>query len=75
MHREKMPPNAYETLFSKHRSAAVPSLWPWQTEILQQYTTVDGDAAVELPTGAGKTLIGLLAGEQLRLEGVDPSPT
>jgi hypothetical protein len=49
-----MLPNAYETLFSNHRSAAVPSLWPWQTEILQQYTAVEGDTAVELPTGAAR---------------------
>src|SRR5262249_8690184 len=47
-------------------SAAVPSLWPWQSEVLGAYATLDGDAAVELPTGTGKTLVGLLAGEHFR---------
>jgi hypothetical protein len=44
----------------------VPSLWPWQTEVLAAYAGLDGDAAVELPTGTGKTLVGLLAGEHFR---------
>jgi len=58
--------NPYETLFAKHRSARVPTLWGWQSDVLSTYATVDGDAAVELPTGTGKTLIGLLAGEHFR---------
>jgi hypothetical protein len=58
--------NPYEALFARHRSAAVPSLWPWQSEVLAAYAGVDGDAAVELPTGTGKTLVGLLAGEHFR---------
>src|SRR6266511_974443 len=58
--------NVYEALFARHRSAAVPSLWGWQTEVLAAYADVSGDAAVELPTGTGKTLIGLLAGEEFR---------
>ena len=56
----------YAELFARHRSAAIPSLWPWQSEVLAAYGEVPGDAAVELPTGTGKTLIGLLAGEQFR---------
>ena len=56
----------YAELFARHRSAAIPSLWPWQDEVLAAYGRVDGDAAVELPTGTGKTLIGLLAGELFR---------
>ena len=64
-----MSASDYEELFAKHRSIAVPSLWGWQTEVLAAYAEVEGDAAVELPTGAGKTLIGLLAGEQFRDSG------
>ncbi len=41
-------------------------LWGWQSEVMAAYATVGGDAAVELPTGTGKTLIGLLAGEHFR---------
>jgi superfamily II DNA or RNA helicase len=33
---------------------------------LSAYAQVPGDAAVELPTGTGKTLVGLLAGERFR---------
>jgi Helicase C-terminal domain len=58
--------NPYEALFARHRSAAIPALWAWQSEILGSYADVSGDAAVELPTGTGKTLIGLLAGELFR---------
>lgn len=61
-----MSTNSYELLFAQHRSAAVPNLWPWQSEVLGAYTATNGDAAVELPTGTGKTLIGLLAGEHFR---------
>jgi hypothetical protein len=58
--------NPYEDLFARHRSAAVPSLWPWQSEVLAGYAGIDTDAAAELPTGTGKTLVGLLAGELFR---------
>jgi hypothetical protein len=64
--------NPYEELFAKHHSKSVPSLWEWQEEVLEQYASTDGDVAVELPTGAGKTLIGLLAAEQHRLETGEP---
>lgn len=61
-----MTTNAFRKLFEEHRSTDIPELWPWQVEVLEGYSDVGGDAAVELPTGAGKTLIGLLAGEQHR---------
>jgi hypothetical protein len=67
-----MATNPYEELFAQHRSAAVPNLWPWQSEVLAAYAGVNGDAAVELPTGTGKTLIGLLAGEHFRQAGGGP---
>jgi hypothetical protein len=63
-----MSSNAYDTLFQEHRSSTVEELWPWQKDVLDQYASTDGDVAVELPTGAGKTLIGLLAGEHYRQE-------
>lgn len=56
----------YAELFALHRSAKIGELWPWQGEVLAAYAGVTGDAAVELPTGTGKTLIGLLAGEEFR---------
>lgn len=61
-----MATNVYTKLFEEHRSTSIPELWPWQGEVLDGYANTVGDAAVELPTGAGKTLIGLLAGEQHR---------
>jgi hypothetical protein len=67
-----MTANVYEELFSHHRSATIPALWGWQSEVLGAYAEVAGDVAVELPTGTGKTLIGLLAGEQFREQ--DGSP-
>jgi hypothetical protein len=63
-----MSPNVYDTLFEQHRSNAVQKLWRWQEDVLDQYANIAGDVAVELPTGAGKTLIGLLAGEHYRQE-------
>ena len=56
----------YEDLFAAHRTPRIPRLWPWQSEVLAAYSRLQGDAAVELPTGTGKTLIGLLAGEAFR---------
>nr|MDP8928913.1 hypothetical protein [Actinomycetota bacterium] len=67
-----MQSNSYEALFARHRSARVPTLWGWQSEVLAAYSAVAGDAAVELPTGTGKTLIGLLAGEHFRDSEGDP---
>ncbi len=67
-----MNSNVYDTLFAKHRSDTVKELWPWQEEILHRYARTRGDAAVELPTGAGKTLIGLLGGEHYRRQTKKP---
>ena len=60
------PPNRYEALFARHRTPSIPELWPWQGEVLAAYEPLTGDAAIELPTGTGKTLLGLLAGEEFR---------
>lgn len=59
-------PPWFEILFAEHRTAAIPDLWPWQKEVLSSYSGITGDVAVELPTGTGKTLVGLLAGEDFR---------
>ena len=60
-----------ETLFSNlsGRSPGVQYLWAHQAEILRTWHSdhVDtSDLALELPTGTGKTLIGLLIGEFIR---------
>jgi hypothetical protein len=60
------PVSGFEALFAEHRTASIPALWPWQREVLAGYESLELDAAVELPTGTGKTLIGLLAGEGYR---------
>ena len=59
-------PNKYEALFVDHRSDQISELWTWQQEVLASYAEADGDVAIELPTGAGKTLVALLAGEEFR---------
>lgn len=56
----------YELLFAKHRTAEVTELWPWQAEALAAFGNTEGDAALQLPTGSGKTLVALLAGELFR---------
>jgi superfamily II DNA or RNA helicase len=60
------PDRRFDALFAQHRSATIPELWAWQREVLAAYEALDIDAAVELPTGTGKTLIGLLVGEDFR---------
>jgi hypothetical protein len=53
-------------LFAELRTSSAPSLWPWQEDVLTQYSAAEGDAAVELPTGTGKTLVALLIAEEHR---------
>jgi hypothetical protein len=65
-------PNRYEVLFARHRTPAIPELWPWQREVLAAFEPVTGDVAIELPTGTGETLLGLLAGEEFRQSGAGP---
>lgn len=64
-------PSDPEKLFrtSRTASSSLSSLWPHQTEILKAWHAThsrNSDVAVELPTGAGKTLIGGLIGEYQR---------
>lgn len=56
----------FDDLFAGYRSSSIPDLWPWQHEVLEGYDAVAGDVAIELPTGSGKTLVGLLVGEDFR---------
>jgi hypothetical protein len=56
----------FDQLFASYRSSLIPDLWPWQREVFTAYEGAAGDAAIELPTGAGKTLVGLLVGEDFR---------
>lgn len=60
-----------EVLFRdlKNRDPKIQHLWSHQADILREYhKSVDKlDVALELPTGAGKTLVGLLIAEWRRL--------
>jgi hypothetical protein len=62
------PPSSPEQLFLKSRTASSTpdSLWPHQAQIFQTWHASHSgakDVAIELPTGAGKTLIGGFIGE------------
>src|SRR6266487_3228893 len=59
----------YAQFLASFASDKFQTLWPAQAHILENYvTTYEGvsDVAVELPTGAGKTLIALLIAEAQR---------
>jgi len=61
-------PTDIETLFRDLRGRAqeIKHLWSHQADILREYSqkfTKANDVAIELPTGAGKTLVGLLIAE------------
>ncbi len=59
-------------LFAELRTSSIPALWPWQEEVLGQFAEVEADAAVELPTGTGKTLVALLIAEHHRRQTSSP---
>ncbi len=62
----------YEEFLASFNSNKFQTLWPAQSYVLQTYAekfTNSGDIAIELPTGAGKTLIALLIAESWRQEG------
>lgn len=61
----------YSEFLKSFGSAKFPELWPNQRYVLTEYSrsyTASSDVAVELPTGAGKTLIALLIAEAWRRE-------
>jgi len=56
-------------LFNDLRNRKVPGLLAHQADVLRSYAkeaVSDSDVAVQLPTGSGKTLVGLLVGEWRR---------
>ncbi len=58
------PESLFEALAG--RDPSIRHLWAHQADILRSYSSEhanDADVAIELPTGAGKTLIALLIGE------------
>ncbi len=62
----------YSEFMGSFQSAKFNRLWPAQIHVLQQYSdsyTENTDVGIELPTGAGKTLIALLIAEAWRREG------
>ena len=65
-------PSDPEALFRdlRNRDPRIQHLWSHQADMLRSYTGIHqsaADIALELPTGSGKTLIGLLIGEFRRL--------
>jgi hypothetical protein len=62
---------SYSAFLTSLQSAKFEALWPAQRHILDQYGTFEGksDVGIELPTGAGKTLIALLVAEAWRRAG------
>ncbi|WP_447002497.1 DEAD/DEAH box helicase [Saccharothrix isguenensis] len=65
------PPDNPEALYANlpHRPDSIPGLWSQQTDILRQYWPKHvntSDLALELPTGTGKTVPGLLIVEWVR---------
>lgn len=68
--RDVVPPvESPEALFRelRPRDGSVRHLWAHQADLLRSYRALETrDVAVELPTGAGKTLVGLLLAEYRR---------
>jgi superfamily II DNA or RNA helicase len=66
-HRARPGSTSPETLFPDlPRSDKGPKdLWAHQADVLRDYLAHvdDADLAIELPTGAGKTLVGMLASQ------------
>lgn len=64
-------PEDPESLFRDLRKRTVPGLLSHQADLLRSYLTVHAryaDIALQLPTGSGKTLVGLLIAEWRRLK-------
>lgn len=62
----------YSSFLASFSSSKFRALWPAQAHVLDTYSlayTSESDVAIELPTGAGKTLIALLIAEAWRQEG------
>jgi len=66
-----VPGGNYSAFLASLGSRKFRGLWPGQAHILGQYLGFENctDLAIELPTGAGKTLIALLIAEAWRKTG------
>lgn len=69
--KESLPNNPEELFFDlRTRDPTIEHLWSHQADILRNYYSDrlnSEDLAIELPTGSGKTLVGLLIGEFRRI--------
>lgn len=69
IHRGSTPPESPEALFRDLRNRRIQGLLAHQADVLREYHASAKDApdvALQLPTGSGKTLVGLLVGEWRR---------
>jgi hypothetical protein len=69
VHRGSTPPESPEALFRDLRNRRVQGLLAHQADVLREYhgsAKDEPDVALQLPTGSGKTLVGLLVGEWRR---------
>lgn len=59
--------NSYAEIFERLAPEQFDELWPWQLEVLDRVPVDEtSDVAIELPTGAGKTVVALLIAEEFR---------
>lgn len=69
VHRGSTPPDSPEALFRDLRNRRIQGLLAHQADVLREYhggAKEEPDVALQLPTGSGKTLVGLLVGEWRR---------
>jgi DEAD/DEAH box helicase len=69
LEKRDVSPDDPESLFRDLRKKTVPGLLSHQADLLRSYLTVHtkhSDIALQLPTGSGKTLVGLLIAEWRR---------
>lgn len=55
-----------QDMFADYKTSQINALYGWQSSLLESYMTNGyqiADLSIEMPTGSGKTLIGLLIGE------------
>lgn len=59
-----------QELFDSNKNRRIKSLYDYQSSIIDKYMKdiEEQDVVLELPTGSGKTLVGMLIGDYLRSE-------
>lgn len=62
--------NTPQELFDSNKNRKIKSLYDYQSSIIDKYMEKinEKDVVLELPTGSGKTLVGMLIGDYLRSE-------